>query len=131
MRLPQSDGVRVLGFFLGRLTGHQAFLHQALQALVQGLHAQGAAGLDGGVHLRHLVLPDQVPDRRGADHDLVGGDPPAAVFLHQVCEIACSDSESMERTMFSSAGNTSMMRSMVLAADVVPTCRTRCRFLPR
>src|SRR5256885_12772814 len=41
-----------------------------------------------------------------------------SLVLHSVCEItACSDSESMARTIsFSSAGETSMMRSMVLAA---------------
>ncbi|MNG26648.1 hypothetical protein D3C84_1116630 [compost metagenome] len=48
---------------------------------------------------------------------------PPPVFFSRVCEItACSDSESMERTMdFSSAGNTSTTRSMVFAAEVV--CR--------
>ena len=41
-----------------------------------------------------------------------------SLVLHSVCEItACSDSDSMARTIsFSSAGNTSMIRSMVLAA---------------
>ena len=46
---------------------------------------------------------------------------PPPTFLSSVCEItAASDSESMDRTMdFSAAGNTSIIRSMVLAADEV------------
>ncbi len=49
--------------------------------------------------------------------------PLPSLSLHSVCEMtATSDSDSMARTMsFSSAGNTSMMRSIVLAALVV--CR--------
>ena len=41
-----------------------------------------------------------------------------SLVLHSVCEItACSDSDNMARTIsFSSAGNTSMIRSIVLAA---------------
>src|SRR5690554_7765235 len=48
---------------------------------------------------------------------------PPPIFFIRVWEItACRDSDSMERTMdFSSAGNTSTTRSMVLAAEVV--CR--------
>src|SRR3569623_1644429 len=44
--------------------------------------------------------------------------PEPSFVLHSVCEItACSDSDSIARTIsFSSAGNTSMIRSMVLAA---------------
>ncbi len=54
---------------------------------------------------------------------------PPPFFFISVCEItACRDSDNIERTMdFSSAGNTSTTRSMVLAAEVV--CRvpnTRC-----
>ena len=46
---------------------------------------------------------------------------PPPTFFSSVCEMtARSDSESMERTMsFSSPGNTSTMRSMVLAAELV------------
>ena len=86
------------------------------------------AGLDGRIHLRDLALADQVADRRRADHDLVRGDAAAAdPVFSSVCEItARSDSDSIERTMsFSAAGNTSMMRSMVLAArDWCAACRT-------
>ncbi|MCY1360232.1 hypothetical protein D9M69_468490 [compost metagenome] len=44
-----------------------------------------------------------------------------SLVLHSVCEItACSDSDSIARIIsFSSPGNTSMIRSMVLAADEV------------
>jgi hypothetical protein len=65
------------------LRAHQALAHQVDQALLQGLHADRGAGLDRRVHLRHLVLADQVADRRGADHDLVRGDAPAADLFHQ------------------------------------------------
>src|SRR5690348_9311550 len=40
------------------------------EALIHGLHAHRLAGLNHRVHLRDLVLADQVPDRRRADHDL-------------------------------------------------------------
>src|SRR5690606_19942486 len=78
-----SEIVRHLGLFPGHFPGHHLLLDQLVQALVHGLHAVGGAGLDRRIHLRHLVLADQVADRRGADHDLVGGDPPAADLLHQ------------------------------------------------
>ena len=47
--------------------------------------------------------------------------PVPSLVLHRVWEItACNDSDSIARTIsFSSAGNTSMIRSMVLAADEV------------
>src|SRR5690606_33821843 len=50
------------------------------EALVQRLHAERGAGLDGGVHLRDLGLADQVADGRRADHDLVRRDPAVAVL---------------------------------------------------
>ena len=48
---------------------------------------------------------------------------PPPFFLSSACEItARSDSDNIERTIgFSPAGNTSMMRSMVLGAELV--CR--------
>src|SRR5690606_654003 len=52
----------VLGVFAGVLLGHHRALHQVLEMLVEGHHAGLLAGLDGGVHLRHLVLADQVAD---------------------------------------------------------------------
>src|SRR5665647_3606794 len=47
--------------------------------------------------------------------------PCSSLVLHRVCEItARNDSDSMERTIsFSAAGNTSTIRSMVLAAELV------------
>src|SRR4029079_9995268 len=45
------------------LLGDQAAPHQVEQALVERLHAVGLAGLDRRIHLRHLVLADQVTDR--------------------------------------------------------------------
>src|SRR3569832_1302323 len=53
---------------------------QILQALVERLHAEVAAGLDRRVHLRHLVHTEQKTERRGADHDLVRGDAAVAVL---------------------------------------------------
>src|SRR4030095_13306909 len=50
------------------------------ETLVERLHAHGLARLDRRVHLRDLVFADQVADRRRADHDLVGGDPPLAIL---------------------------------------------------
>ena len=46
-------------------------------------HALLDAGLNRGVHLRHLVLTDQVADRGNADHDFMHRDPPAAILLQQ------------------------------------------------
>src|SRR5512143_2973654 len=51
-----------------------------LQALVHRLHADRLARLDRRVHLRDLVLADQVADRRRADHDLPRRDAPLAVL---------------------------------------------------
>src|SRR5579863_3031401 len=56
---------------------HDTLGDQLRQALVEGLHALRAAGLDGGVHLRDLALADEVTDRRRADHYLVRRDAPA------------------------------------------------------
>ena len=53
------------------------------QALVERLHALPLAGLDRRVHLRDLVLADQVADGRGRDHDLVRSDAAAAKSLQQ------------------------------------------------
>ncbi|ENO74969.1 twitching motility protein PilT [Thauera sp. 63] len=47
--------------------------HEVGEALVQRLHADILAGLDRRIHLRDLVLADQVADGGGADHDLVRG----------------------------------------------------------
>src|SRR3990167_8115977 len=54
--------------------------HQVGEVLVQRLHAHAVAGLDGGVHLRHLGLADQVADGAGAQHDLVRGHAARAVL---------------------------------------------------
>src|SRR5215831_1762929 len=50
------------------------------QALVERLHPGGLARLDRRVHLGDLVLADQVPDRRSADHDLVRSHPALPVL---------------------------------------------------
>ena len=50
------------------------------QEVVEQLHAELAAGLNGRVDLEALRLADQVADRRGDDHELVGGD--HALFVH-------------------------------------------------
>ena len=55
-------------------------LDQLLQVLVEGLHAVLLAGLDRRVHLRDLVLADQVADGGRADHDLVRGHATGAVL---------------------------------------------------
>src|SRR5690606_31332034 len=73
----------VLGVFPGLVAGDQAALDQVLQILVEGLHAHLLAGLDRRIHLRHLVLADQVADGRGGHHDLVRGDAAAADLLQQ------------------------------------------------
>src|SRR5690606_37587202 len=73
----------VLGVFPGLLARDQATLDQVLQVLVQGHHAVLLAGLDRRVHLRHLVLADQVADGRGADHDFPGRGTPSADLLQQ------------------------------------------------
>ena len=93
------------------------------------------AGLDRRIHLRDLVLADQVADRRRADHDLVRRHPASAV-LGLAAASARSPRAAIRtasRTIsFSAAGNTSTIRSMVLAADWCAACRTPGgRFRPR
>src|SRR5690606_2052760 len=73
----------VPGVLAGLGAGDQAALDQILQVLVEGHHAVLLAGLDGRVHLRHLVLADQVADGGDADHDLPGRDAAAADPLQQ------------------------------------------------
>src|SRR5207247_10951720 len=81
-QVPRSAGKVVLvGGLASRLgRGDDVAPHQFLQVLVEGLHAVLLPRLDGGVHLRDLVLADEVADRRRADHDLVRGDPASAVL---------------------------------------------------
>src|SRR3989344_214009 len=71
------------GFFACRFAADDALGHQSFQAGIQGLHAQRATGLNGRVHLRHLVLADQVTDGRSANHDFVGRHTTAADLLQQ------------------------------------------------
>src|SRR5512134_131533 len=73
--------VVLVGGLAARLVhGDDVAPDQIRQVLVERLHAEALAGLDRGVHLRHLVLADQVPDRGRADHDLVRGDAASAVL---------------------------------------------------
>src|SRR5690606_39940242 len=74
VRLPRSSPLfPYTTLFRSRLlAGDQAPLDQVLQVLVEGHHSVLLAGLDRRVHLRDLVLADQVADGRGADHDLPG-----------------------------------------------------------
>src|SRR5689334_22066745 len=66
---------------LARLgVGHDVAPHELGQALIERLHADGLARLDRRVHLRDLVLANQVADSRGADHDLVCRDAALAVL---------------------------------------------------
>src|SRR5690606_40551973 len=62
----------LLGVFLGLLARDYAALDQGLQVLVERHHAVLLAGLDRRVHLRDLVLADQVADGGHADHDFPG-----------------------------------------------------------
>src|SRR5690606_39656140 len=73
----------VPGVFAGLRAQDHPALDQVLEVLVQGHHAGVLAGLDGRVHLRHLVLADQVTDRRCAHHDFPGRGAPAADLLQQ------------------------------------------------
>jgi len=96
------------------------------EALIERLHAE-----DCPVCMEEYIcaiLPSRIRFRmRRADHDLVRGRAPPPVRLSSVCEItARSDSDNIERTMsFSSPGNTSTMRSMVLAQSWYAACRIR------
>src|SRR5690349_2076993 len=45
--------------------------HEVNEVLVERLHADRLTGLDRRIHLRNLVLADEVTNRRRADHDLV------------------------------------------------------------
>ena len=56
---------------------------QVLKVLVQGLHAVLLSGLDGRVHLGHLVLSNQVADGGCTDHDFVRSDASAANLTQQ------------------------------------------------
>src|SRR5438552_5126968 len=55
------------------------------QALVEGLHSGCLAGLDRRIHLGNLVFANEVPDRRGADHDFVCRDAPLLVLGLEQC----------------------------------------------
>src|SRR6478736_6484431 len=73
----------VLRVFLGVLARDHAALDQVLQVLVEGHHPVRAAGLDRRIHLRDLVLADEVADGRDADHDFPRRGTTAAHFLQQ------------------------------------------------
>src|SRR5512139_4244931 len=75
-----QEGVLVLRRVARDGRRNDVALDQVLQVLVERLHADVAAGLDRRVHLRDLVLADQVADGGGADHDLVRGDAAGAVL---------------------------------------------------
>ena len=49
--------------------------NQLPQTLVQGTHAELLPGLDGGIYLGDLVLPDKVSDSGGDNHDFMGRHP--------------------------------------------------------
>ena len=68
------------------------------------------ATLASRIRLRMALVPSMI--------SCAATRPWPSLVLHRVCEItACSDSLSMARIIsFSAAGNTSMIRSMVLAA---------------
>ena len=53
------------------------------EGLVERLHAHVLAGLDGGIHLRHLVFPDQVSDGGSTTHNLMRCDPSTRRSLEQ------------------------------------------------
>ena len=99
-----------------------ALADKGLQGLIEGLHTVGLTGLEGGVDLGDFVLADEVTHGRCRNQDLVCGDTAVAVagFQQGLGMMARKDSDNMERTIsFSPAGNTSTIRSMVLAAPVV------------
>src|SRR5690606_978130 len=73
----------LLRIFLRLLARDHAALDQVLEVLVEGHHAVLLAGLDRRVHLRHLVLADQVADGGDADHDFPGRGAAAANLLQQ------------------------------------------------
>src|SRR5690606_11673162 len=50
---------RRLGLLARGITTDKPLAQQVLQARIESLHAQRAAGLDGRIHLRHLVLANQ------------------------------------------------------------------------
>src|SRR5690606_36231842 len=83
-RLPVSlEKTLLLRIFLRMLARDHAALDQVLQVLVESHHAVLLAGLDRRVHLRDLVLADQVADGGDADHDFPGRRAPAADLLQQ------------------------------------------------
>ncbi len=65
------------------IASDQALGHQFLQAHIQGLHAQAPTRLDRRIHLRDLVLANQITDRRRAQHDFMCRNAPTADFLDQ------------------------------------------------
>src|SRR5689334_4224460 len=78
---PSAREIVLVGRFPARLASRDHVApHQFLEILVERLHAEGLAGLDRRVHLRDLVLADQIADRRRSDHDLVRRDAPGAVL---------------------------------------------------
>ena len=60
------------------------FVHESKKCLVnqREVHADILAGLDCRIHLRHLILANQVSNSRGADHDFMRRNPSTTYFLH-------------------------------------------------
>src|SRR5690606_2509783 len=86
-RIPASfrslEKTLLLRVFPGLLARDHAALDQVLQVLVEGHHAVLLAGLDRRIHLRHLVLADQVADGGDAHHDFPGRGAASADALEQ------------------------------------------------
>src|SRR3989344_1048126 len=74
-----------LGLAAGLGRADDVAAHEVGEVLVQRLHAHAVAGLDGGVHLRHLGLANQVADGAGAQHDLVRGHAARAILGFAQC----------------------------------------------
>ena len=99
-----------------------ALADKGLQGLIEGLHTVGLTGLEGGVDLGDFVLADEVAHGRCRNQDLVCGDTAVAVAGFQQGlgnDGAQGFGQHGAHDFFSPAGNTSTIRSMVLAAPVV------------
>jgi hypothetical protein len=95
---------------------------QVLQAHVQRLHPQRSTRLNRRIHLRHLVLTDQVTDRRRADHDLVRRHSAAADLLESAPGTpwrAATPTASTASSTFPDRETRPRSRSILFAAEVV------------
>src|SRR6056297_1164792 len=67
----RSEVLRDTRLLFGDIATDYPLVDQLPETLIHCLHTHGLSGLDGRVHLRHLVLADEVANSRRRPHDLM------------------------------------------------------------